>query len=63
MTITIPLENALSLQNIRINVPSTFTVGVHTEPAIMNNAAERLLRITPHQIEEMAKEIIFGNCV
>jgi flotillin len=61
MTITIPLENALSLQNIRINVPSTFTVGVHTEPAIMSNAAERLLRITPHQIEEMAKEIIFGQ--
>jgi flotillin len=61
MTITIPLENALSLQNIRINVPSTFTVGISTEPAIMNNAAERLLRISPHQIEEMAKEIIFGQ--
>ncbi|HOK65603.1 MAG TPA: SPFH domain-containing protein [Anaerohalosphaeraceae bacterium] len=61
MTITIPLENALSLQNIRINVPSTFTVGISTEPAIMNNAAERLLRLTPHQIEEMAKEIIFGQ--
>jgi flotillin len=61
MTITIPLENALSLQNIRINVPSTFTVGVSTEPGIMNNAAERLLRISPHQIEEMAKEIIFGQ--
>jgi flotillin len=61
MTITIPLENALSLQNIRINVPSTFTVGVSTEPGIMNNAAERLLRQNPHQIEEMAKEIIFGQ--
>jgi flotillin len=61
MTITIPLENALSLQNIRINVPSTFTVGISTEPGIMNNAAERLLRISPHQIEEMAKEIIFGQ--
>ena len=61
MTITIPLENALSLQNIRINVPSTFTVGISTEPAIMNNAAERLLRINPRQIEEMAQEIIFGQ--
>ncbi len=61
MTITIPLENALSLQNIRINVPSTFTVGVSTEPGIMNNAAERLLRIDPNEIEEMAKEIIFGQ--
>ncbi|HPY77297.1 MAG TPA: SPFH domain-containing protein, partial [Anaerohalosphaeraceae bacterium] len=61
MTITIPLENALSLQNIRINVPSTFTVGISTEPAITNNAAERLLRLNPRQIEEMAKEIIFGQ--
>lgn len=61
MTITIPLENALSFQNIRINVPSTFTVGISTEPGIMNNAAERLLRISPHQIEEMSKEIIFGQ--
>jgi flotillin len=61
MTITIPLENALSLQNIRINVPSTFTVGISTEPGIMNKAAERLLRISPPQIEEMAKESIFGQ--
>ena len=61
MTISIPLQNALSMQNIRINVPSTFTVGVSTEPAIMNNAAERLLRLPPRDIEEMAKEIIFGQ--
>ncbi|RKY09682.1 MAG: flotillin family protein, partial [Planctomycetota bacterium] len=61
MTITIPLENALSQQNIRINVPSTFTVGISTDPAIMNNAAERLLRLGARQIEDMAQEIIFGQ--
>jgi len=61
MTINIPLQNALSLQNIRINVPSTFTVGVSTEPGIMNNAAERLLNLPQSEIEEMAKEIIFGQ--
>ena len=61
MTISIPLQNALSLQNIRINVPSTFTVGVSTDPAIMNNAAERLLNLPPQQIEDMAREIIFGQ--
>jgi flotillin len=61
MTISIPLQNALSLQNIRINVPSTFTVGISTDSAIMNNAAERLLRLPPREIEEMAKEIIFGQ--
>ncbi len=61
MTITIPLENALSMQNIRINVPSTFTVGISTEPAITHNAAERLLRLSSKQIEQMAQEIIFGQ--
>ena len=61
MTISIPLQKALSLQNIRINVPSTFTVGVSTEPDIMNAAAERLLNLSQDHIEEMAKEIIFGQ--
>ena len=61
MTINIPLTNALSQENIRINVPSTFTVGISTDPTIMNNAAERLLHLTPNQIEAMASEIIFGQ--
>lgn len=61
MTISIPLQGALSLQNIRINVPSTFTVGISTEPEIMNNAAERLLHLDKQSIEDMAKEIIFGQ--
>ncbi|UCF93377.1 MAG: flotillin family protein [Desulfobacterales bacterium] len=61
MTISIPLQKALSLQNIRINVPSTFTVGISTETGIMNNAAERLLNLKQEEIEEMAKEIIFGQ--
>jgi len=61
MTISIPLQNALSLQNIRINVPSTFTVGVSTDPAITNVAAERLLQLRLSEIEDMAREIIFGQ--
>ncbi|MCD4752495.1 MAG: hypothetical protein K8R40_05450 [Anaerolineaceae bacterium] len=61
MTISIPLEGALSLQNIRINVPSTFTVGISTRPEIMTNAAERLLGLSQGLIEDMAKEIIFGQ--
>lgn len=61
ITINIPLENALSLQNIRIHVPSTFTVGVSTSPEIMSNAAERILHLAQPAIEEMAKEIIFGQ--
>ena len=61
ITINIDLQNALSLQNIRINVPSTFTIGVSTESHIMANAAERLLGLKQPEIEEMAKEIIFGQ--
>lgn len=61
MTIAIPLQNALSFQNIRINVPSTFTVGISTEQGIMQNAAERLLNLSKMEIEEMAMEIIFGQ--
>ena len=61
MTIQINLTNALSLQNIRIHVPSTFTVGISTDPMIMNNAAERLLHLKNDEIENMASEIIFGQ--
>ena len=61
MTIPISLQNALSMQNIRINVPSTFTVGINTQPNIMSNAAERLLGLETKQIESMCKEIIFGQ--
>jgi flotillin len=61
MTINIPLKNALSLQNIRIDVPSTFTVGISTNPKIMTVAAERLLNLPPREIENMVKEIIFGQ--
>ncbi|PKO15435.1 MAG: flotillin [Chloroflexi bacterium HGW-Chloroflexi-10] len=61
MTINIPLQGALSQQNIRINVPSTFTVGISVDPDIMTNAAERLLQLGRQETEEMAKEIIFGQ--
>jgi flotillin len=61
MTIGIPLKNALSMQNIRIDVPSSFTVGVSTDPAITTNAAERLLHLGSKEIEQMAGEIIFGQ--
>ncbi len=61
MTISIPLQGALSLQNIRVHVPSTFTVGISTDPAVMTNAAERLLGLAPPEIEQMAREIIFGQ--
>jgi len=61
MPIEIPLKGALSRQNIRVNTPSTFTVGIATEPGVMENAAERLLGLTQDSIRDLAKDIIFGQ--
>jgi len=61
MVIEIPLEGALSLNNIRVNVPSTFTVGVSTDPVLMNNAAERLLFLDRNAVKEQAQDIILGQ--
>ncbi len=60
-TIHIPLKGALSHQNIRVNVPSTFTVAVGIIPEIMNNAAVRLIDLDHKGIELMATEIIIGQ--
>lgn len=60
-TIHIPLKGALSYQNIRVNVPSTFTVAVGITPEIMNHAAVRLLDLDQRGIESMATEIIIGQ--
>lgn len=59
--IDIPLSGALSQNNIRVNVPSTFTVGVSTDPVLMNNAAERLLNLNSLQVQERAQDIILGQ--
>ncbi|MDR1002148.1 MAG: flotillin family protein [Oscillospiraceae bacterium] len=61
MSINVDLTNALSRQNIRIDVPSRFTVGISTEPGIMQNAAERLLGLRMMEVQELAKDIIFGQ--
>lgn len=61
ISINVDLKNALSRQNIRIDVPSRFTVGISTEPGVMQNAAERLLGLKLMEIQELAKDIIFGQ--
>jgi flotillin len=61
MTIEIELTSALSKKNIRVNVPSTFTIGISTQPQIMNNAAERLLGLTDKEIAAQARDIILGQ--
>jgi flotillin len=61
LSISVDLTKALSRQNIRIDVPSRFTVGISTESGVMQNAAERLLGLKLSEIQELAKDIIFGQ--
>lgn len=61
LSIPVDLTNALSHQNIRVDVPSRFTVGISTEVGVMQNAAERLLGLKLAEIQELAKDIIFGQ--
>lgn len=61
LAISVDLKNTLSKQNIRIDVPSIFMVGISTEPGIMQNAAERLRMLNLTQISDLARDIIFGQ--
>ena len=61
ISISVDLTKALSRQNIRIDVPSRFTVGISTEGGVMQNAAERLLGLKLNEIQELARDIIFGQ--
>jgi flotillin len=60
-SIEVNLTSALSRQNIRVDVPSRFTVGISTESGVMENAAERLLGLNKDSIHDLAKDIIFGQ--
>ena len=55
------LTNALSKQNIRVDVPCRFTVGISTEQEVMTNAAERLLGLSTDSIQSIATDILFGQ--
>ena len=61
LSIDANLTNALSRQNIRVDVPCRFTIAISTEADSMNTAAERLLGLSPEQIQELAKDILFGQ--
>lgn len=61
LSIECNLTNALSKQNIRVDVPCRFTVGISTESESMTNAAERLLGQTKESIQNLATDILFGQ--
>jgi flotillin len=59
--IEVPLKGALSIENIRVNVPSVFTVAIGTDAQTMQNAAIRLLGLGTEEIKQQAGDIIFGQ--
>src|SRR5215471_3393655 len=59
--IEVPLKGALSIENIRVNVPSVFTVAIGTDPEVMQNAAIRLLGLNTEEVKHQAEHIIFGQ--
>lgn len=61
LSIEANLTNALSRQNIRVDVPCRFTIAISTETDSMNTAAERLLGLNAELIQELAKDILFGQ--
>lgn len=60
-TLDIKLAGALSKQNIRVAVPSRFTISISSEPGIMQNAAVRLLDANREKINDLAEDVIFGQ--
>jgi len=61
ISIDVDLKGALSKQNIRVDVPSQFTVGVSNKEGIMQNAAERLLGLQRNNVQQLAYNIIVGQ--
>jgi flotillin len=61
MQIEIPLQGALSIENIRVNVPSVFTVAIGTDEEAMTNAAIRLLGQDQRMVMKQAEDIILGQ--
>src|SRR5262245_45117182 len=59
--IEVPLKGALSAENIRVNVPSVFTVAIGTDAELMQNAAIRLLGLNIQEVKQQAGDIIFGQ--
>ena len=61
MQIDCKLTGAISKQNIRVDVPTTITVAVSTEPEVMQNAAERLLGLNIEAQQELIKDVVYGQ--
>jgi flotillin len=61
LQIDINLTDALSLENIRVRVPSQVTVAIGDTEEYQQNAAARILGVTPSEVGGLAMNIIFGQ--
>ena len=61
LSIDVNLKDALSKQNIRVNVPSQFTVGIGESETLMLAAANRLLSLDRDQVARLSQDIIMGQ--
>ena len=61
LSIDVNLKDALSKQNIRVNVPSQFTIGIGEDENLMLAAANRLLSLTREQVARLSQDIIMGQ--
>ena len=59
--VPIELDNALSVENIRVSVPTTVTAAIATQQELMQNAAVRLLGLSQEEIEKQTQDIILGQ--
>ncbi len=55
------LTGALSAQNIRVDVPTTITVAISTDPEVMQNAAERLLGLQAEDKQNLITDVVYGQ--
>jgi flotillin len=61
LQIDINLTDALSLENIRVRVPSQVTVAIGDTEEYQQNAAARVLGLSPKDVGDLAMNIIFGQ--
>ena len=61
MQIQCDLKGALSSQKINVDVPTVVTVAISEDPAVMQNAAIRLLGIAENDKEDLIKDVIWGQ--
>ena len=48
-------------QNIRVDVPTTITVAISTDPEVMQNAAERMLGLTMDDKQNLITDVVYGQ--